>query len=229
MLCVAFACGAAAYAAEKPHHQTPVANIVLTKPSSPYLYFRFTPSTTVGETPFSSPQSTYSSSWALAPTPHSASINVTTHTGALLPIQAGVPAANTLAGTSLGATYGFDVGVGYKGFGVDAAFNRVGPATHAFAQGADLSLSYAAAHWQTVLSVGQQKAAADNLLALAAIDPAKNYSLEWGGAYQMTKALSLTGGLRYSIGQMLVPAFDTPDAADTRKTAAIYFGTAIKF
>ncbi len=229
----------AAVAADKSNHQTTssasgASNILVTKPNSPFLYFRFTPSTTVGattvgETPFQPSQTLYSSSWALAPTLHSASINVTSRTGALLPIQAGVAAANTLAGSSLGATYGLNVGLDYRGFGVDAGYNRIGPATHASAQGADLSLSYVATHWRTVLSVGQHKAAADNLLALAAIDPAKNYSLEWGGAYQMTKALSLTGGLRYSVGQMLVPIFDTPDTTDIRKTAAVYFGTAIKF
>lgn len=242
-------CMSSAYASEKPASQP-------AKTVAPYLYFRFTPATTASATPSLVGPSIYPANeldvrvlargsddhgigkrsvgagtaiWSLAPTARSASLSVAARAAAVNATQAGLPAASTLAGAPPGVAYGLDVGVGYLGFGLNAGYSKVGEPAHALAQGKDISLVYIAQNWRTVLSVGQQKAAADNLLALAAIDPVKSYSLELGGAYQMTKALSLTGGLRYSIGQMLVPAFDTPDAEDRRKTAAIYLGTAIKF
>jgi hypothetical protein len=53
----------------------------------------------------------------------------------------------------------------------------------------------------------------------------ENYSLDVGGAYNVTRNIALTGGVRYKVERDQIPAL-----ADTRRDSkAVYVGTAFKF
>lgn len=122
--------------------------------------------------------------------------------------------------------YGVDAGISYRGFALQGGVSQIAYASNPFATGADLSLSYQAAHWTTALSLGEQTFKPDRQFSLGSLDLRRSYSLEFGGAYRLNNSISLTGGLRYSIDQSLDKSQQT---LDPRQNSAVFLGTAIHF
>jgi hypothetical protein len=131
--------------------------------------------------------------------------------------------------------YAVNLGVGYRGFKIEAGVNQIATPTSALANGVDLGLSYQGKDWKTSLHVSSQDYRFEDITASLPnrIDAGRSMALELGGAYQITPRIALTGGMRYAVnapGTTFGVSLREPRAsAPTREAASIYLGTALDF
>lgn len=119
--------------------------------------------------------------------------------------------------------YNLGVAVGWKRFAVagDLAHLDLGPQPGS-RDAADLSVSYRAKRF-----TGRVKAATDRPMGEVAhlVDQPQSYSVDVGGAYQLTRRLDVTAGVRYRSDRERLTHLDD----DRRDSQSAYVGTLFRF
>ena len=145
------------------------------------------------------------------------------------PAKARVADASTSSASPLSAitpaSYNLGVAIGWRRFAVsgDVAKVKTGTAALGGRESAIVGVSYSLNRKLTGrLAVGADR---DDGHANPALRNPDNYSLDFGGAYALSKRVALTGGVRYSIDRDR----DTTLRDNRRDSQAVYVGTAFKF
>jgi hypothetical protein len=135
---------------------------------------------------------------------------------AAAPIPAGLPLTP--------ASYNLGAAVGWKRFAVSADVSKAQGATPAFAprEGASVGVSYSAKRFTGRVAASADRAAPVRSSAIA--DPVA-YALDVGGAYNLSRNIAVTGGVKYKIEREQIATFRD----QRRDSQAVYVGTAFKF
>jgi hypothetical protein len=121
------------------------------------------------------------------------------------------------------ATYNLGVAVGWRRFALsgDVAKSESRVPSAGAKESAVVGVSYSLPRFTGRVAVGAERA--DQ--RVPALRERENYSLDVGAAYDVTRRIALTGGVRYNIERDRNAV-----AADTRRDdKAVYVGTAFKF
>ena len=122
------------------------------------------------------------------------------------------------------ATYNLGVAVGWRRFAIatDVAKSQDGNPALGGRESAAVGVSYSLNKFTGRVAVGADRGDGHALNALRKSD---NYSLDVGGAYNITRNIAVTGGVRYRIEHDRMSALKD----DRRDSQAVYVGTAFKF
>ena len=138
-------------------------------------------------------------------------------------------AASTNSASPLGAvtpaTYKLGVSVGWRRFAVSSDVAKSSAPTPSIAdrESAVVGVNYSVNKRLTGrVAVGAERS--DNK-ALEALRQSDNYSVDVGGAYNITRNIAVTGGVRYQIETDR----RAPTADNRHDSQAVYVGTAFKF
>jgi hypothetical protein len=121
------------------------------------------------------------------------------------------------------ATYNLGVAVGWRQFAVsgDVAKTESRDPAVGNKESAVVGVSYSLNKFTGRVAVGAER---DND-RIPALRDRENYSLDVGGAYNVTRNIALTGGVRYNVERDRAAV-----VSDTRRDSqAVYVGTAFKF
>ncbi len=132
---------------------------------------------------------------------------------------------STATGVSLApASYNLGVAVGWRRFAVsgDVARTRESNPAASDREGAVVGVSYNLKRF-----TGRVAASADRPVGqpASALDDRTNYALDVGGAYNISRNLAVTGGVRYKIERERLATLND----ERRDSQAVYIGTALKF
>jgi len=117
----------------------------------------------------------------------------------------------------------FGVSVGWRGLSLSGDVAEIDGGLLPFKRkSVDLGLSYSAKNWRTTLQVGEEGQSLSYRLPDELND--KRYSFGLGGAYSVSRNLSVTGGVRYQVR----PELPTTPATE-RDSQAVYVGTSLAF
>ena len=122
------------------------------------------------------------------------------------------------------ASYNLGVAVGWRRFAVSGDVAKVKGVNPALGgrEGALVGVSYSLKKFTGRVAVGADRS--DGRQAPVVADT-RNYSVDLGGAYSITRNIAVTGGVRYKIERDKLSTI-----ADTRRDSqAVYVGTAFKF
>jgi hypothetical protein len=122
------------------------------------------------------------------------------------------------------ASYNLGVAVGWRRFAISGDVAKVKEPSAALGgrEGAVVGVSYSLKRFTGRVAVGADRS--DGRQATMLPDT-RNYSLDVGGAYSITRNIAVTGGVRYKVERDRLAAI-----ADTRRDSqAVYVGTAFKF
>jgi hypothetical protein len=135
---------------------------------------------------------------------------------AAAPMPAGLPLTP--------ASYNLGAAVGWKRFAVSADVSKAQGATPAYAprEGASLGVSYSTRKFTGRVAASADRAAPERTAAIA--DPVA-YALDVGGAYNISRNIAVTGGVKYKIEREQLATFRD----QRRDSQAVYVGTAFKF
>jgi len=136
---------------------------------------------------------------------------------------AALPSASSLALTP--ATYNLGAAVGWKQFAVSADVARsrsLVPVPTTDREGAAVGLSYSVKRFTGRVAASADRPAEQRVSPIA--DPT-SYALDVGGAYNISRNIALTGGVKYKIERERVATFRD----QRRDSQAVYIGTAFKF
>jgi hypothetical protein len=142
-----------------------------------------------------------------------------------VPVRAREAAAQpTVASTLNPATYNLGAAVGWKRFAVSADVARTRSAVPALAdrEGAAVGVSYNLKKFTGRVAASADRPATPRTSAIA--DPT-NYALDVGGAYNISRNIAVTGGVKYKIERDRVATLRD----QRRDSQAVYIGTAFKF
>ncbi len=136
--------------------------------------------------------------------------------------------ASATSASSVGAltpaSYNLGVAVGWRRFAVSGDVARVKAPNSALGgrEGALVGVTYSLKKFTGRVAVGADRT--DGRQAVVLPDT-RNYSLDLGGAYSITRNIAVTGGVRYKVERDKLSSI-----ADTRRDSqAVYVGTAFKF
>lgn len=135
---------------------------------------------------------------------------------AAAPMSAGLPLTP--------ATYNLGAAVGWKRFAVSADVSKAEGATPALAarEGASVGVSYSIKKFTGRVAASADRANSEGKTVIA--DPT-SYALDVGGAYNISRNIAVTGGVKYKIErEQLATVRD-----QRRDSQAVYVGTAFKF
>jgi len=134
-------------------------------------------------------------------------------------------AAATTPVTLTPASYKLGVAVGWRQFAVSGDVAKVKAADPAFGarESAVVGVSYSLKRFTARVAAGAARDDADR--GVPALRERDNYSLDLGGAYNITRNIALTGGVRYRVDKDRMSAVKD----DRRDSQAVYVGTAFKF
>ncbi|HEX7930191.1 MAG TPA: porin [Sphingomicrobium sp.] len=122
------------------------------------------------------------------------------------------------------ASYNLGVAVGWRRFAVAGDVSRTdsrsSPALGT-KESAVVGVSYSLKKFTGRVAVGAER----NDDRVPALQNRENYSLDVGGAYNLTRSLSLTGGVRYNVERDRNAVVND----NRRDSQAVYVGTAFKF
>jgi hypothetical protein len=135
---------------------------------------------------------------------------------AAAPITAGLPLTP--------ASYNLGAAVGWKRFAVSADVSKAQGATPALAgrEGASVGVSYSTKRFTGRVAASADRAATQRSAAIA--DPTA-YALDVGGAFNISRNIALTGGVKYKIEREQIATLRD----QRRDSQAVYVGTAFKF
>lgn len=135
---------------------------------------------------------------------------------AAAPIPAGLPLTP--------ASYNLGAAVGWKRFAVSADVSKADGATPALAprEGASVGVSYSTKRFTGRVAASADRAATERRTAI--VDPVA-YALDVGGAYNISRNIAVTGGVKYKIEREQLATFRD----QRRDSQAVYVGTAFKF
>lgn len=139
------------------------------------------------------------------------------------PLASGTHAASSMSSTFMPSAYSLGVAVGWRRFAISGDYARVGPSLlpDSGREAADVGVSYLGRKWRTTLLLGGERSTSQAKL----FDTEQSYSVDLGGAYELTHNLAVSGGLRYQIRHDRL--FNLND--DRHDSQAVYVGTAFKF
>lgn len=122
------------------------------------------------------------------------------------------------------ATYNLGAAVGWKRFAVSADVSKAQGATPALAarEGAVVGVSYSVKKFTGRVAASADRADTDGSPSIA--DPTA-YALDVGGAYNISRNIAVTGGVKYKIEREQLATFRD----QRRDSQAVYVGTAFKF
>lgn len=122
------------------------------------------------------------------------------------------------------ASYNLGVAVGWRRFAVaaDVAKTNADNPSLGGRETAVVGVSYSIKRFTGRVAVGTDRADERGAPALRESD---NYSVDVGGAYNITRDIAVTGGVRYSIEHDRLSTL----ADERRDSQAVYVGTAFKF
>lgn len=123
------------------------------------------------------------------------------------------------------ASYNLGVGVGWRRFAVAADVGETKPANPSLGgrETAVVGVSYSLSKKLTGrVAVGADRG---DERALPALRQADEYSVDLGGAFNITRNIAVTGGVRYSVEHDRLATV----ADQRRDSQAVYVGTAVKF
>jgi hypothetical protein len=135
---------------------------------------------------------------------------------AAAPMQAGLPLTP--------ASYNLGAAVGWKRFAVSADVSKAEGATPALAprEGATVGVSYSIKKFTGRVAASADRASPERKAPI--VDPT-TYALDVGGAYNISRNIAVTGGVKYKIErEQLATVRD-----QRRDSQAVYVGTAVKF
>lgn len=146
---------------------------------------------------------------------------------AQLALRNGRDAAVQPSGTSVAltpATYNLGAAVGWKRFAVSADVARSASAVPALAdrEGAAVGVSYSLKKFTGRVAASADRPASQRSSAIA--DPT-SYALDVGGAYNISRNIAVTGGVKYKIEREQFATLRD----QRRDSQAVYIGTAVKF
>jgi hypothetical protein len=127
------------------------------------------------------------------------------------------------ATTFMPSAYSLGIAVGWRRFAISGDYARVASnlLPDSGREAADVGLSYLGRKWRTTLLLGSERTTSQTKL----FDTDQSYSVDLGGAYELTRNLAVSGGLRYQVRKdRLLNLSD-----DRRDSQAVYIGTALKF
>ncbi|WP_344708621.1 porin [Sphingomonas humi] len=151
---------------------------------------------------------------ARATTPTQVALN--DRAAAAAPMEAGLPLTP--------ASYNLGAAVGWKRFAVSADVGRAQGATPALAdrEGASVGVSYSTNRFTGRVAASADRPAPQRSTAIA--DPTA-YALDVGGAFNISRNIALTGGVKYKIERDQLATLRD----QRRDSQAVYVGTAFKF
>ena len=122
------------------------------------------------------------------------------------------------------ASFNLGVAVGWRQFAVAADVGKTTAENPALGgrESATVGVSYSIKRFTGRVAVGANR---DDGRALTALAESDNYSVDLGGAYNITRNIAVTGGVRYSIESERLSALKD----QRRDSQAVYVGTAFKF
>ncbi|GAA4031490.1 hypothetical protein GCM10022281_08800 [Sphingomonas rosea] len=122
------------------------------------------------------------------------------------------------------ASYNLGAAVGWKRFAVAADVSKSQGATPALSarEGAAVGVSYSLKRFTGSVSASADRAARERTSAI--VDPT-SYALDVGGAYNISRNVAVTGGVKYKIEREQVATLRD----QRRDSQAVYIGTAFKF
>lgn len=122
------------------------------------------------------------------------------------------------------AAYNLGAAVGWKRFAVSADVARAASTTPALTdrEGAAVGVSYSLKRFTGRVAASTDRPTTVRSTSIA--DPV-NYALDVGGAYDISRNLAVTGGVKYKIERDAVATFRD----QRRDSQAVYVGTAFKF
>ncbi|NUT00090.1 MAG: porin [Sphingomonas sp.] len=120
------------------------------------------------------------------------------------------------------ATYNLGAAVGWRRFAVSGDVAKIESRNPAIGnkESAVVGVSYSLKRFTGRVAVGAER---DD--RLPALRDRENYSLDVGGAYNITRSLAVTGGVRYNLERDRNAAVTD----NRRDSQAVYLGTAFKF
>ncbi len=127
------------------------------------------------------------------------------------------------ATTFMPSAYSLGVAVGWRRFAISGDYARVASSLlpDSGREAADVGLSYLGRKWRTTLLLGSERTTSQTKL----FDTDQSYSVDLGGAYELTRNLAVSGGLRYQVRKDRLLNLND----DRRDSQAVYIGTALKF
>ena len=122
------------------------------------------------------------------------------------------------------ASYNLGAAVGWKRFAVSADVSKAQGATPALAdrEGASVGVSYSTKRFTGRVAASADRAAETRSTAIA--DPTA-YALDVGGAFNISRNIAVTGGVKYKIEREQIATLRD----QRRDSQAVYVGTAFKF
>lgn len=123
------------------------------------------------------------------------------------------------------ASYNLGVAVGWRRFAVsgDVAKGRVANPALGGREGATVGVSYNLKRFTGKVAASADRA--DGKAGSAVLANNSSYSLDVGGAYNISNKVAVTGGVRYKIEREKIATFSD----QRRDSQAVYVGTAFKF
>jgi hypothetical protein len=133
-------------------------------------------------------------------------------------------ASPVVASTLTPATYNLGAAVGWQKFAVSADVARSRSPVPALTdrEGASVGVSYSLKRFTGRVAASADRPANERSSAIA--DPT-NYALDVGGAFNITRNVAVTGGVKYKIERDQVATLRD----QRRDSQAVYIGTAFKF
>lgn len=134
-------------------------------------------------------------------------------------------AAKTIvAGTEATAPSAYDLGVsiGWSRFALSGGIAKFDAGLAPFGrESVDVGLSYLGRNWRGTLQLGSER---DNDEAAKLLGREQSYSVDLGGAYSVSRNLSLSGGVRYKRDEAIGLTSDI-----RRDSQSVYIGTSFSF
>ena len=152
-------------------------------------------------------------------------VRVAIRARATSPEQAKAPESAAASVSALTpASYNLGVAVGWRRFAVAADVGQVKAENPSLGgrETAVVGVSYSLKRFTGRVAVGADRS---DGRALPALTQADKYSVDVGGAYNITRDIAVTGGVRYSIDHDRL----SPTTDQRRDSQAVYVGTAFKF
>ncbi len=95
------------------------------------------------------------------------------------------------------SAYSLGVAVGWRRFAISGDYARVASSLlpDSGREAADVGLSYLGRKWRTTLLLGGERSTSQTKM----FDVDRSYSVDLGGAYELTRNLAVSGGLRHQV------------------------------
>lgn len=143
------------------------------------------------------------------------------------PVAVAVPAAVASAAPASASTtpsaYNLGVSVGWSRFALSGGIAKADMGLAPFGrESVDVGLSYLGRNWRGTLQLGADR---DNETPAQALTRENSYSVDLGGAYSVSRNLSLSGGVRYKRDE----AVDGLMLDNRRDSQSVYVGTTFSF